>query len=451
MTELYVFKLGGSSVSSIGSLEHFAKRLELFDDKQIFIVVSALSGVTDHLVKLADLTAQGQIAESTVLLEGLRTRHLNMLLQLLPANLAPVVAEDLVKTLDALASYCRACAGPGFLPRDRDRILTCGEALSSILICAYLASKGLDIQKVDATDILVTDDFHGEAEPLREPTQARLDSLVRPLLQAGKAVITQGFCGATHQGEPTTLGRGGSDFSATYLGALLGATEIEIRTDTPGVLSADPRLIPNTRVIRAISHRRASTLAHFGAKVLHPRCIEPVIESAIPVRVLSSFEPEDPGTLIGCEDQVDGFSVTGCRGTLGRILRPLDLEPAAFRASLEALATSPGYLASSADEHEAICAWSALPQSPALPAQLHDRIALWPTGWLYLLLPQVGESQLAAFSNLFREEGFAITAAFVDPIGQGLVFAIGEEQIAAACKHAHRHLLRQAMPSVVSV
>ncbi len=449
MTELYVFKLGGSSVSSIGALEHFAKRLTRFSDKSIFIVVSALSGVTDQLVRLADFTALNLETERTTLLESLRTRHLTMLLQLLPPSQAPQVAEELVQQLEQLADLCAQRAGEGFQPRDRDRILTYGEALSSILVRAYLADKGCDIQRIDAADILVTDDRHGQAEPLREPTLVRLDAIVRPLLRAGKAIITQGFCGATRQGERTTLGRGGSDFSATYLGALLGATEIEIRTDTPGVLTADPRLVANTRVVRAISHRRASTLAHFGAKVLHQRCIEPVIEPAIPVRVLSSFEPEDPGTLIGGEDQGDGFSVTGCRGSLGRIMRPLEVRPEDFSAQLQAIAASPGYLAGCIDEHEGLFAWSTCPQPDALPEALRERIALWPTGWLYLMLQRADTTQLVTYSDALREEGFAISAAFVDPIGQGLVFAIAEDQISAACKHAHQHWSRQAAPALV--
>ena len=194
-------------------------------------------------------------------------------------------------------------------PRVLDAISSLGERLSAPMVAAAVRELGLQSEAVEATKLIITDGFHGGAEPdmtlTREASQARL----RPLLDSGVVPVVTGFIGATTAGQLTTLGRGGSDYSATILGAALDADEVIIWTDVDGVLTADPRLVPQARTIPVISYREAAELAYFGAKVLHPKTLKPVVQAAIPVWIRNSFAPERLGTKITPEGQSTGGGV----------------------------------------------------------------------------------------------------------------------------------------------
>jgi aspartate kinase len=168
----------------------------------------------------------------------------------------------------------------------------------SVLFAATLRSRGTPAAHVWADRVIATDDRHGSARPKREETREAAGRVVRPLLEAGQTVVATGFIGFAPDGSTTTLGRGGSDYSATLLGSALDADEVQIWTDVPGVLSADPRQVADARVVPEISYDEAQELAHFGAKVLHPRTIRPAVARDIPVRILSTFAPDEPGTLV---------------------------------------------------------------------------------------------------------------------------------------------------------
>ena len=174
-----------------------------------------------------------------------------------------------------------------------------GERLSSEIAAAALAAEGLPALAVDARKVMVTDETHGRAQPLIEETRARVHELVRPLAEAGQVPVLGGYVGSTRAGVTTTLGRGGSDWSAAVIGAVLPADEIQIWTDVDGMMTLDPRIVPSARVIPEISFDEAAELAYFGAKVLHPATIKPAVELGIPVRILNSLNPTAPGTLIG--------------------------------------------------------------------------------------------------------------------------------------------------------
>ena len=202
----------------------------------------------------------------------------------------------------------------------------------SVLLAATLRSRGTPAVHVWADRVIATDDRHGNARPDRARTRELAQPSVRPLLDAGLTVVMTGFIGCAPDGSTTTLGRGGSDYSATLLGAALDADEVQIWTDVPGVLSADPRQVPDARVVPGISYDEAQELAHFGAKVLHPRTIRPAVALGIPVRILSTFAPEEPGTLVTREatgDQVK--AVTALNGLLLLTIDVPELEDLAAR------------------------------------------------------------------------------------------------------------------------
>jgi len=207
----------------------------------------------------------------------------------------------------------RLCEGTALLRelslRTLDAISSLGERLSAPLVAAALCEKGLKSESVEATDCIVTDEYHGGAEPLMDLTSAKSQARLLPLLARSVVPVVTGFLGATNGGELTTLGRGGSDYSATILGAALGAREVIIWTDVEGVLTADPRLVEEARTIPVISYREAAELAYFGAKVLHPKTLKPVVQAEIPVWIRNSFAPQKLGTKITPEGQSIGGGV----------------------------------------------------------------------------------------------------------------------------------------------
>jgi aspartate kinase len=183
-------------------------------------------------------------------------------------------------------------------PRARDSIASLGERLSVPLVAAGLQQSGVASEPIEATEVVVTDSYHGAADPLMDMTRKRCHARLLPLLQQGVVPVVTGFIGATPEGVLTTLGRGGSDYSATILGAALDADEVLIWTDVDGLLTADPRLVPGASTIREISYREAAELAHFGAKVLHPKTVRALMQCGIPLWIRNTFAPERPGTKI---------------------------------------------------------------------------------------------------------------------------------------------------------
>lgn len=281
-----VMKFGGTSLGIVANLTRALALIESRLAREAHapvVVVSALSGATDLLVRFADVPH-----ERARLAEAFTERHR-----------AHAEAAGLPGALDdALADWRVRAAGAGDRPmRDatRDALLASGEMLSATLVASALAARGVAARAWHAgTAGLVTDDRHGAAHPL-PASRARLAASLPPSREV--AVVT-GFVGQTSDGQTTTLGRGGSDFSAAWVGAALAVDEIEIWTDTSGMLSADPRVVPEARPVPELSFTEASELAYFGAKVLHPKTLLPAIERGIPVRVLNTARPQDPGSRI---------------------------------------------------------------------------------------------------------------------------------------------------------
>ena len=298
---LRVMKFGGTSVGDAARIRAAAEITASAAKRGgVLTVVSAMSGVTNRLVEAAQASAGGDSRAGEELREALRAQHAAAIEALISdGDERARLTEEAERIIKDAATLCQGTAMLRELtPRALDAISSVGERLSARLMAGALEELGLRAEAVEATEVVVTDDEHGQAEPLMDETRARASERLLPLLAEGVVPVVTGFIGATRGGTLTTLGRGGSDYSATILGAALGASEIIIWTDVPGVMTADPRLVPEARTIGDISYAEAAELAYFGAKVLHPKTLRPVAEAAIPVWIRNSFEPEKAGTKI---------------------------------------------------------------------------------------------------------------------------------------------------------
>jgi aspartate kinase len=295
---MIVSKFGGTSVGDAAAIERAAGIIGERVSRQPLVVVSALGGATNALIALAEQAASGQLILAIRGVEALRERHLKVASQLLGSESHDVVGE-LSATFDELAALAEALSVLGHATtRSLDAIAAKGELLSSELVVAAFCARGIPAVLVDPASVMITTDQFGKAEPRTDRIAERAGEVIRPLLAQGRVPIIGGFVGATEHGIVTTLGRGGSDYSASLLGAAMGAEAIEIWTDVDGMLTADPRVVPDARLIERIRFDEASELASFGAKVLHPSTIAPAVRLGIPVSVLNSRKPDGHGTLI---------------------------------------------------------------------------------------------------------------------------------------------------------
>lgn len=331
---MIVLKFGGTSVGDATRVAEACGIAELQSSPRA-VVVSAASGVTNLLLEAADAAAQHKPEELSRIVAAIREKHFNV------ANgigdeteraAAVALLDQLHAALDAALTDVSAAVNVS--KRDSDRIVSTGEKAMSIMFAATLRSRGTPAVHVWADAVIATDERFGSARPDKVRTRVAADAVVRPLLDRGLTVVMTGFIGFAPDGSTTTLGRGGSDYSATLLGAALEADEVQIWTDVPGVLSADPRQVPSAQVVPAVSFDEAQELAHFGAKVLHPRTIRPAVALDIPVRILSTFAPKEPGTIVTRASAGDSVkAVTAMKGLMLLSIDVPELEDLAAAAS----------------------------------------------------------------------------------------------------------------------
>ncbi len=303
---MLVMKFGGTSVADAPRFKdvfNIVRRVSEADadahKRTPVIVLSAVSGVTNALIDCAKTAQNGDTSLALDKLEALKKRHYQILENLIPASSQEQLVSALEIDFNRLSVLLQGIAYLGELSkRSLDAISSCGELLSSKIFSAYAISQEAPAVFLDARTVMVTNEDHGRAVPDMKELVSRSKKEIIPLLQKEKWVITQGFIGATADGVTTTLGRGGSDYTASLIGAAINANEIQIWTDVDGMMSADPKLIPEARPIASVTFQEASELAYFGAKVLHPLTIKPAIEKNIPVRILNTLNPDSPGTLI---------------------------------------------------------------------------------------------------------------------------------------------------------
>jgi aspartate kinase len=295
---MIVMKFGGTSVESAAAIERVAGIVRARLDRRPLVVVSAMGKTTNRLLAAADKAAAGNLGDALRDAEELLAYHRREAGALVRAEDRPAMEGLLERHFEQLESTLEQIAAAGQVtPALWDETASYGERLSSALIALLFPGLGIPAVHVDARTVLITDSRHTQALPLYSRTYARFKEKVAPLLEDRVAVMG-GFIGAASDGTTTTLGRGGSDFSAAIAGAGIGAEEIQIWTDVDGMLTCDPRVLPGGRRVRRISFDEAAELAYFGAKVLHPATVQPAIEKNIPVRILNSRRPDVEGTLI---------------------------------------------------------------------------------------------------------------------------------------------------------
>jgi aspartokinase/homoserine dehydrogenase 1 len=304
---MIVHKFGGTSIGDSGRFSNVADIIAGQHSREgdasrhgTAVVVSAMSGVTDQLIAGARAAARGETITYREIKTKLLNRHLEVVESLLTKSLTRLeiggFVEDQVHDLERLY---RSIAVLGELtPRGYDAVVSFGEQMSARILAAVLRERGIRSEAADATKLIVTDDSFGEALPLMDLTRNRLQERIVPLIARGLVPVITGFIAATEDGVTTTLGRGGGDFTAAIVAAGLNADEVWIWSDVDGILTADPNIVPQARTLGELSYAEAAELAYFGADVLHPKTIGPVIASGIPLFILNSFDPVQSGTRI---------------------------------------------------------------------------------------------------------------------------------------------------------
>ncbi len=299
--KLVVMKFGGTSVEDAKAIARTAEIVRGRRDQGAHpvVVVSAMAKVTDQLIAAASAAGRGDKAGALALSARLRLRHQDTARALLTGEVIKDLATWIDAKFESLDEILRGLAAVGELTaRTSDMVVSFGERLSSRMVAMAFKERGLKGVNVDARKCIVTDAHHGRAIPQDALIEHRLREIVLPLLEQGELPVMGGFIGSTEQGVTTTLGRGGSDFTAALIGGGLNASAIEIWTDVNGIMTADPRVCPDALRVKSISFEEAAELAYFGAKVLHPATILPAVQKNIPVLVLNSRNPENEGTRI---------------------------------------------------------------------------------------------------------------------------------------------------------
>jgi len=313
---LKVLKFGGTSVQDAKAIANAVRIIGLRSGEPLVVVTSACGGVTNALLGIVRVASGGGLLKAKGELDLVRIRHETIASELIDEsrrnefnNLVRSDCKEVEKSLRRISVGRRAS------DRQCDAIVSFGERWSSQLLLRALLDRGISAALVDSTEYLITNGEFTNATPLFDVINTKAPKVLLPLLDEYSVVVTQGFVGQSPQGCITTIGRGGSDYSASIIGAALGAKEIEIWTDTDGILSADPCVVPDALSIQELSAEEATELAHFGAKVIHPSTLTPALESNIPVRILNSRNPTHPGTLIR---ETHGPAHLGVKSITGR-------------------------------------------------------------------------------------------------------------------------------------
>lgn len=303
---MIVMKFGGTSVADCAAISRTIEIIRKRLPERPVVVVSALSKVTDLLYRISDEAKKRDFEEASALLRQLRSRHLTLAEELISQSESidkESILEDAQRRVneicDKLSHFIEAVCELGELSdRSKAVIIGNGEYLSSNIICCAMNARGISTRLMDSRKMIITNADFLKGEPKPDLISIKVNAEVSPHYTDCEAVITQGFVSATEDGEPTVLGRGGSDYTASLIGMAIGAQRIEIWTDVDGVKTADPRKVEGTRSLERISFEEAAEMAHFGAKVLHPMTIEPAVKKNIPIYVLNSINPDCKGTVI---------------------------------------------------------------------------------------------------------------------------------------------------------
>jgi aspartokinase/homoserine dehydrogenase 1 len=312
---MIVMKFGGTSLGDGEAIKRAADIVcqTLKDKREIVVVVSAMSGVTDALLSAATSAARGDGETFHRTRWALSDRHRLAMTEAIGYEEARLqLMEEVEALLSDFESLCRSIHIMGELTaRGSDAVTSLGERLTARILAAALRDRGERATAIEATEAIVTNGRHGSAAPFMDETREAAQARLLPLLAEGVTPVVTGFIAATKDGVTTTLGRGGSDYTAAILGACLDSDEVWLWTDVDGVMTADPRVVPEARTLPEISYSEAAELSYFGAKVIHPKTILPAVERGIPLRIVNTFNPSHPGTLIVAEAKPSELAVKG--------------------------------------------------------------------------------------------------------------------------------------------
>jgi len=310
-----VMKFGGTSVGSAQAMSYAAQIVKNAQEEwsHVVVVTSAISGVTNLLLDSAMRAAAGDVSQLRDAENQLRASHLSIAKELIPdLNKGNKIIAEVDELISIFVDLCGAITLIGEAsPRALDAVASLGERMSVRLLAAVFEENGLNAKALDARELIVTNAHFQNAHPELEATSRQTRSKILPLLDDGVVPVVTGYIGATPTGVVTTLGRGGSDYSAAILGAVLPADEVWIWTDVDGVMTADPRIVPDARTLPEITYSEVSELAYFGAKVLHPKTVRPVVDAGIGLRICNTFNPSHPGTRLVSNSQGNGTTGNG--------------------------------------------------------------------------------------------------------------------------------------------
>lgn len=443
---MLVMKFGGTSVECAESIGRVAEIVRHRQHMQPVVVVSALARITDQLQSLGALSKAGKLDQALFLLDAIEKRHAAVASALLGARSAQLMAS-LKPMFEEVAALLGAVAAINELsPRTSDRLLGFGERWSSVLVSEALRERHLPAVFVDACQVIVTDDDHTQAAPLVDLISSRVESNVKPLVNNDCIPVMGGFIGATQDGVPTTLGRGGSDFTASIVGAALGAERIEIWTDVNGMMTTDPRICPEAQNIDSISFEEAAELAHFGAKVLHPKTLQPAVERGIPVYVLNSRHPENRGTrveAVECDGEPRVRSIA-CKGgiRLAEVFAKQGLD-AKLTASIFAIAEQQDCLVDlAAVSRSNLSLLLTSPQAAEALSKSLDGLASLKVTEGVALVSVVGRNvacdPVISACALSALSGLAVKMIFHGASDMNLSFVVDEKQADEAVRRMHR-------------
>ncbi|HYR91386.1 MAG TPA: aspartate kinase [Terriglobia bacterium] len=318
---MVVVKFGGTSVGAVPQIDRAARIIQSMRESRPVVVLSAMGGVTDALLSAGESAVSGQVHARDDKLWEIRSKHDQAINELFKNRSIAVAVQDTERQI--WEEIQKVFTGVSLLremsPRSRDLISSFGERLIIPIFARYLKDLGMEAEPVDAREIIITSE---ESEFLLvdfEETRKRCQKLAK-MAKSGTVPVVTGFICSTPAGVTTTLGRGGSDYSASIIGSCLKADEIQIWTDVNGVMTADPRLVPDARVLERVSYKEAAEMSYFGAKVLHPQTIMPAVDENIPIRIKNTFAPDMPGTLISAETPVHQYSVKTVTSITGMTL-----------------------------------------------------------------------------------------------------------------------------------
>jgi aspartate kinase len=455
---MIVMKFGGTSVMDAAAIDRTAQIVKGRQSRRPVVVVSAMSKVTDALLAAGKAAGEGQRDEALELAHSLRHRHHRTAKELVSPEQYAILGPELDREFDTLDELLKGIVAVGELsPRSSDYVVSYGERLNSRIVTEAYKARGIRAALVDARKVMITDAQHGRALPQAEEIEHRAKNLIRPLLDDAQVPVMGGFIGATEHGVQTTIGRGGSDFSAALVGAGLEAEAIEIWTDVDGMMTTDPRICPEARRIRVISFEEAAELAYFGAKVLHPATVLPAVQKNIPVLILNSMNPGNEGTLIVGRTprskstfkaiaakkritivEVVAARMLGAHGFLKAIFDVFDKHG----CSIDVVSTSEVSVSLTVDSNEAI---------PAIAADL-EKIADVKFAGRNAIVCLVGENiretpQIAA--RVFT----ALGEINVRMISQGaseinITFVISEDDVPEAIRRLHKAFFTEVDPEV---